>query len=114
VMSSASAVASSILFQKTLSDVVKGIRIYKNDPTEFISQCIAECKNELATTDPYMKSEAIRKLTYLQMVGYNIAWASFSIVEVMSQSRFDHKRIGYLAANQVLISRPPFILPPPP
>jgi hypothetical protein len=114
-MSSASAVASSILFQKTLNDVVKGIRIYKNDPTEFISQCIADCKCELATTDPYMKSEAIRKLTYLQMVGYNIAWASFSIVEVMSQSRFDHKRIGYLAANQVspsllLDSSPTFLL----
>jgi AP-3 complex subunit delta-1 len=31
-----------------------------------------------------------------------MSWASFSIVEVMSQSRFAHKRIGYLAANQVL------------
>lgn len=43
----------------------------------------------------------VRKLTYLQMVGYNVSWASFSIVEVMSQARFAHKRIGYLAANQV-------------
>jgi AP-3 complex subunit delta-1 len=38
------------------------------------------------------------------MVGYNVSWAAFSIVEVMSQHRFAHKRIGYLAANQV---RPP-------
>ena len=36
------------------------------------------------------------------MIGYNISWAAFSIVEVMSQSRFAHKRVGYLAANQVL------------
>ena len=43
----------------------------------------------------------VRKLTYLQMIGYNISWAAFSIVEVMSQTRFAHKRIGYLAANQV-------------
>lgn len=35
------------------------------------------------------------------MIGYNIDWAAFSIVEVMSLSKFAHKRIGYLAANQV-------------
>lgn len=34
------------------------------------------------------------------MIGYNVSWASFAIVEVMSQSRFAHKRVGYLAANQ--------------
>ena len=45
--------------------------------------------------------QQIRKLTYTQMLGYNISWASFGIVEVMSQSRFAHKRIGYQAANQV-------------
>jgi len=36
------------------------------------------------------------------MIGYNIGWAAFAILEVMSQSRFGHKRIGYLAANQVV------------
>jgi AP-3 complex subunit delta len=104
--------ASSIIFQKTLSDLVKGIRSHKNNPTEYISQVIMECKQELHTTDPYLKSEAIRKLTYLQMVGYNISWASFAIVEVMSQNKFEHKRIGYLAANQVLLfptTIPPFL-----
>ena len=35
------------------------------------------------------------------MIGYNVSWAAFSIVEVMSQIRFAHKRVGYLAANQV-------------
>ena len=34
------------------------------------------------------------------MIGYDVSWASFAIVEVMSQSKFSHKRIGYLAANQ--------------
>lgn len=43
----------------------------------------------------------VRKLTYLQMIGYNVSWAAFAIVEVMSQPKFGHKRIGYLAANQV-------------
>lgn len=44
--------------------------------------------------------QAVRKLTYLQMMGYDMSWASFSVVEVMSSSRFAHKRIGYLAACQ--------------
>lgn len=34
------------------------------------------------------------------MLGYNVSWAAFAIVEVMSQPKFGHKRIGYLAANQ--------------
>lgn len=38
------------------------------------------------------------------MIGYNVSWAAFSIVEVMSQPRFAHKRIGYLAANQVFLN----------
>ncbi|RYG62256.1 hypothetical protein EON64_18065, partial [archaeon] len=42
----------------------------------------------------------VRKVTYLQMMGFDVSYASFSIIEVMSQTRFAHKRIGYLAANQ--------------
>lgn len=34
------------------------------------------------------------------MMGYDMSWASFAVVEVMSSSRFAHKRIGYLAACQ--------------
>lgn len=94
---------SVVLFQKTLQDIVKGIRQNKDNPSLYISQVISECKNELNSNDFYVKTEAIRKLTYFQMIGYNISWASFSIIEVMSQSRFEQKRIGYLAASQVSI-----------
>mmetsp|Transcript_26522 Transcript_26522/g.39397 ORF Transcript_26522/g.39397 Transcript_26522/m.39397 type:complete len:1304 (-) Transcript_26522:111-4022(-) len=92
--------AALAMFQKNLQDIVKGIRSQKRDPSSFISQSIAEIKAELQSTDPFIKAEAVRKLTYLHSMGYNVSWASFSIVEVMSQPRFDHKRIGYLAANQ--------------
>jgi AP-3 complex subunit delta-1 len=88
------------IFQRGLQDLIKGIRSHKKDPSAFISQAMVNIKIELRSTDPFLKTEAIRKLTYLQMVGYNVSWASFAIVEVMSQSRFAHKRIGYLAANQ--------------
>ena len=36
----------------------------------------------------------------LQMLGYDISWAGFNIIEVMSSSKFTYKRIGYLSASQ--------------
>lgn len=36
----------------------------------------------------------------LQMLGYDISWAIFNIIEVMSSNKFTFKRIGYLAASQ--------------
>eukprot|EP01035_Chromulina_nebulosa_P021296 gene21296-27592_t len=93
--------SNTIFFQKGLQDLIKGIRSHKKDPSVFISQAMADIKAELRQTDPFIKAEAVRKLTYLQMLGYNVSWASFAIIEVMSQQRFAHKRIGYQAANQV-------------
>lgn len=34
------------------------------------------------------------------MLGYDISWAIFNIIEVMSSNKFTFKRIGYLAASQ--------------
>lgn len=34
------------------------------------------------------------------MIGYDISWAGFNVIEVMSSPKFTHKRIGYLAASQ--------------
>ncbi len=35
------------------------------------------------------------------MMGYDISWAAFPMIEVMSQPKFTAKRIGYLTASQV-------------
>ncbi|XP_023210947.1 AP-3 complex subunit delta-1-like [Centruroides sculpturatus] len=34
------------------------------------------------------------------MLGYDISWAAFNIIEVMSSTKFTFKRVGYLAASQ--------------
>ena len=47
-----------------------------------------------------VKMNAVEKLAYLQMLGYDISWAAFNIIEVMSSPKFTCKRIGYLAAAQ--------------
>ena len=88
------------MFEKTLTDVVKGIRASKRDTSLYISQCIAESKTEINSSDMFVKANALQKLTFLQMMGYSMSWASFATIEVMSSSRFAHKRIGYLAASQ--------------
>lgn len=46
------------------------------------------------------KTIALLKLIYLEMFGYDMSWASFHVLEVMSSSRHLQKRIGYLAAAQ--------------
>ena len=88
------------MFERTLTDVVKGIRASKRDTALYISQCIAEIKTEIASNDLYVKANALQKLTFLQMLGYSMSWASFATIEVMSSPRFGQKRIGYLAASQ--------------
>mmetsp|Transcript_27544 Transcript_27544/g.81028 ORF Transcript_27544/g.81028 Transcript_27544/m.81028 type:complete len:1376 (-) Transcript_27544:76-4203(-) len=89
-----------MVFEKTLTDVVKGIRASKRDTALYISSCIADIKNEINSTDIHVKANALQKLTFLQMLGYNMSWASFASIEVMSSPRFAHKRVGYLAASQ--------------
>ena len=64
--------------QKSLTDVVKGIRATKRDTALYISACIAEIKNEIMSTDPQLKATALEKLTFLQMMGYDMSFASFS------------------------------------
>ncbi|XP_044014482.1 AP-3 complex subunit delta-1 isoform X2 [Aphidius gifuensis] len=88
------------MFDKNLTDLVRGIRNNKNNEAKYIAQCIEEIKQELRQDNVAVKSNAVAKLTYLQMLGYDISWAGFNIIEVMSSGKFTYKRIGYLSASQ--------------
>ncbi|CAD6191837.1 unnamed protein product [Caenorhabditis auriculariae] len=55
---------------------------------------------ELRQDSIYIKANAVEKLAYLQMLGYDISWAAFNIIEVMASTKYTEKRIGYLAAAQ--------------
>ena len=90
---------STVLFNKSLSTMVNGIRGRKDSgEQEYIAKCLSEIKEELATTYPDVKSQALQKLIFLQMLSYDMSWASFNVVDVMSSPWFGHKRMGYLAA----------------
>lgn len=51
--------AAEALFQKSLQDLIKGIRQQKKDSSSFLSNSILEIKNELKSSDPYIKAEAV-------------------------------------------------------
>ncbi|KAL3112207.1 hypothetical protein niasHT_016980 [Heterodera trifolii] len=88
------------LFDKNLTDLIRGIRNNKENEARYIAACIDEIKVELRQDSIFVKANAIEKLAYLQMLGYDISWAAFNIIEVMSSTRYSEKRIGYLAAVQ--------------
>ncbi|XP_011315343.1 AP-3 complex subunit delta-1 [Fopius arisanus] len=88
------------MFDKNLTDLVRGIRNNKNNEAKYIAQCIEEIKQELRQDNIAVKANAVAKLMYLQMLGYDISWAGFNIIEVMSSGKFTYKRIGYLAGSQ--------------
>ncbi|XP_014242157.1 AP-3 complex subunit delta-1 [Cimex lectularius] len=88
------------MFDKNLTDLVRGIRNNKDNEAKYIAQCIEEIKQELRQENLAVKATAVAKLTYLQMLGYDMSWAGFNVIEVMSSPKFTYKRIGYLASSQ--------------
>ncbi|KAK9479542.1 adaptin N terminal region-domain-containing protein [Lipomyces japonicus] len=98
----ATRVSKTPLFKKSLHDVIRGIRSCKDPETtdKYIREAISECRQECLSQDMDVKTMAVIKLAYLQMLGHDMSWASFHVLEVMSSAKFAQKRIGYLAAMQ--------------
>ncbi|KAJ2363644.1 AP-3 complex subunit delta, partial [Coemansia sp. RSA 2607] len=88
------------MFEKSLTDLIQGLRANKRNESEYIQTSLQEIQTEVQMSDMHIKSTAIDKLNYLHMLGYDMNWANFNIVEVMASSRFNEKRSGYLAATQ--------------
>lgn len=87
-------------FEKSLYDLIRGLRNHKGSEKEYIAESIKECRKEIRSNDMDLKATALMKLTYLEMFGHDMSWASFNVLEVMSSSKFKQKRTGYLAAVQ--------------
>lgn len=97
-------------FKKNVHDIIRGIRAINpngvgnadlsSQEKQFLNSCLAESFNEIQNTDMNIKMNAIQKLVYLNMLGYDISTVQFCVVELMSSNKFTHKRVGYLAAIQ--------------
>ncbi|KAH9849199.1 Ap3d1 protein [Lenzites betulinus] len=87
------------MWERTLQDLIRGLRANKKDESRFIAQAVDEIRTEIKSKDMEIKAAAVLKLTYLHMLGYDMSWASFNVIEVMSAPRIHLKTIGYLAAT---------------
>ena len=88
------------MFEKSLYDLIRGLRSHKGNEKEYIQDALRECRKEVKTQDMNLKATALLKLTYLEMFGYDMSWASFNVLEVMSSQNYAQKKIGYLGAIQ--------------
>lgn len=61
------------MFEKSLQDMVKGIRNAGNDATAYTAKCIQEIKEELKSKDVTIKAQALQKLIYVSVTTYGIS-----------------------------------------
>ncbi|SCU93663.1 LANO_0E04478g1_1 [Lachancea nothofagi CBS 11611] len=102
-----------LFFEKSLKDLIKGIRSAGENPEDLrqvMNKALSECREEVSSPDLNLKTNAVLKLTYLEMYGYDMSWANFHILEVMSSSKLQHKRVGYLAASQSFYKDPDILM----
>ncbi|KAK9996483.1 hypothetical protein SO802_021169 [Lithocarpus litseifolius] len=110
-MASTTSSIMDTLFQRTLEDLIKGLRLQLIGESAFISKALDEIRREIKSTDPHTKSNALQKLSYLSSLHhFDMSWAAFHVVEVMSSSRFSHKKIGYHAASLSFSDSTPVLL----
>lgn len=88
------------MFEKSLYDLIRGLRNHKGNERAYIQDSIRECRKEIKSQDMDLKATALLKLTYLEMFGHDMSWASFNALEVMSSPKYPQKKVGYLAAVQ--------------
>lgn len=88
------------MFEKSLVDLIRGLRNHKGSEAEYIQGAIKECRGEIRTQDLDLKATALLKLIYLEMFGHDMTWAAFNVLEVMASPKLMQKRVGYLAAVQ--------------
>jgi AP-3 complex subunit delta-1 len=53
------------MFEKSLTELIKGIRAHKGSEAKYIDSAIGECRKEIKSRDLDIKARAIMKLAYV-------------------------------------------------
>lgn len=53
------------MFEKSLTDLIRGIRANKKNEQKYIAVCLQEIRNEVKSNDLDIKSTAVAKLAYV-------------------------------------------------
>lgn len=58
------------MWERTLQDLIRGLRANKNDESKFIGQAMDEIRHEIKSKDMELKAGAVMKLTYVRCSYY--------------------------------------------
>jgi hypothetical protein len=58
-----------MVFERTLPDLIRGIRSNKKNEQKFINQCLDEIRKEITSNDVDIKANAVSKLCYVSVAG---------------------------------------------
>jgi AP-3 complex subunit delta len=69
------------MWERTLQDLIRGLRANKNDERKFITQAIDEIRQEVRSRDMELKAGAILKMTFVCAMpsSFYSAWESMLI-----------------------------------
>lgn len=54
------------MWERTLQDLIRGLRANKKDEAKFIAQAVDEIRQEIRSKDMELKAGAVLKLTYVR------------------------------------------------
>ena len=87
------------MLEKNLAAMVRDIRDHCGRESDSISRNLTEIKQELNSANARVKMNAILKLGYLSMLGYDLSIAHLQIIEMMANAKFVLKRPAMFVAS---------------
>lgn len=72
--------ASSLtdMWERTLQDLIRGLRANKKDEAKFIAKAVDEIRSEIRSDDMNLKAGAVMKLTYVRRLRSRIELTKLS------------------------------------
>ena len=55
------------MWERTLQDLIRGLRANKQDEAKFVAQAVDEIRREIRSKDMELKAGAVLKLTYVRV-----------------------------------------------
>ena len=55
------------MWERTLQDLIRGLRANKKDESKFIAKAVDEIRQEIKSDDMELKAGAVLKLTYVRL-----------------------------------------------
>ena len=62
------------MWERTLQDLIRGLRANKKDEAKFIAQAVDEIRKEVKSKDMDLKAAAVLKLTYVCVAASKYYW----------------------------------------